>query len=411
LVGAVVGGSTHARAQTVSLIHNFSTAEGEHPYSGLTMDASGNLYGVTYVGGTHGKGIAYRLSPPGPSGTTWTESVLWNFGLAGDGGYPTAGVIIDSSGVLWGTTSAGGAITSAACPPGCGTFYTIANVAGVWGELPLFSFGAAGAGYWPFNVGSLIQDSNGSFYGTTSRGGANNDGAVVKLTVGGSGTTEEVIYSFDATTAHKDGINPEGALAMDSSGNLYGTTVKGGIGDGTLFKLTSNGPGVPWTETILHTFLGVGSLDGSVPVGRVIVDPAGNIFGTTQTGGLHNLGTVFEASPDGLGGWTFTTIHNFGATGDGYHPLAGLLRDASGNLYGTTESGGATTNGKGTVFKLGPASGGAWNYTIMHTFVGGPTDGADPISELIMDASGALYGTTYDGGAISPYGAVFKIVP
>src|SRR5262249_21658220 len=157
------------------------------------------------------------------------------------------------NGTLWGTTNGGGLVFGAACPPGCGTFFALSGVAGVWGELPLFSFGAAGAGYWPIDIGSLIQDSSGNFYGTATRGGAFNQGAVFKMTVGGSGTTEEVIYSFHSAAGHPDGVTPQGALTMDSSGNLYGTTARGGArgscnssGCGMVFRLSPNGS--PWTE-------------------------------------------------------------------------------------------------------------------------------------------------------------------
>lgn len=415
LVALVGAGSQQALAQTESLLHSFSlsSSDGQHPYAGLTMDSSGNLYGTTYVGGTHGRGIAYKLSS---SGGTWTESVLWNFGNTGDGYYPSSGMFLDGNGTLWGTTNGGGLVFGAACPPGCGTFFSLANVAGVWVELPLFNFGAAGAGYWPVAIGSLIQDSSGNFYGTTTRGGAYAVGAAFKMTVGDSGTTEEVIYSFHPFAGHPDGVTPQSALTMDSSGNLYGTTVKGGApascnssGCGMVYRLSPNGSGYPWTETVLYNFAGPAFLDGAAPAGRVVVDSAGNVYGTTQTGGAYNLGTVFELSQVN-GVWIETILHNFGATGDGSTPVAGLLLDSSGNLYGTTEYGGGTRGG-GTVFKLSPTGLGLWSYAIMHTFIGGPTDGANPISELIMDSNGVLYGTTYDGGAFAPYGAVFKIVP
>jgi uncharacterized repeat protein (TIGR03803 family) len=409
---AVLGEAHVALGQTTTILHSFSvgTADGNGPRAGVTLDAAGNLYGTTYQGGAHNRGIVFELSP---SGGAWNEAVLWHFGLGADGAYPTAGLVRDSTGVLWGLTSAGGAVVSAACPPGCGTFFGLANVAGTWLELPLFSFPGGGAGYWPINQGSLVTDASGRFYGTAERGGAHGLGAVYQLAVGGGATVETVLYSFNASAAHADGTTPEGAMVIGANGVLYGTTSHGGItaacnhtGCGTVFALSPPvPPSTAWTETLLWQFSGA---DGSLPVGGLIVDAAGNLYGTTQTGGSHNAGTVFELSPMGGGVWLETRAYHFGAAGDGARPWASLLMDASGNLYGTTEFGGAS--GHGTAFKLVPTVG-TWDETILHSFAGGVTDGANPTSNLIMDGGGKLYGTTTSGGAHGNYGTVFQIAP
>jgi uncharacterized repeat protein (TIGR03803 family) len=416
LAVAALAAARPAAAQTLTVLHSFAvgTADGNSPRAGVILDPAGNLYGTTYQGGAHNRGIVFALSPTGGG---WSESVLWHFGMPADGTYPAAGLVRDASGVLWGVTSAGGAVTSAACPPGCGAFFRLANVAGTgtWAELPLFSFPGGAAGYWPIDQGSLFQDASGNFYGTTERGGANGLGAVFKMTVGGGATIETVLYGFDASAAHPDGTTPQGAMVMDSNGILYGTTSRGGItaacnhtGCGTVFALLPPvPPSTAWTEQLLWRFGGAATLDGAFPSGGLILDAAGNLYGTTQTGGSHNLGTVFELSPVGGGVWFQSRTYHF-AGGDGATPVANLIMDGSGNLYGTTQFGGAS--GHGTVFKLVPTAG-TWNETILHSFTGGVADGANPTGNVIMDAAGNLYGTTTSGGAHGNYGTVFQITP
>ena len=204
--------------------------------------------------------------------------------------------------------------------------------------------------------------------------------------------TERILHSFSGGPS--DGADPNAGLIVDSAGNLFGTTDGGGAkGLGTVFEISPNG-----TETILHSFAG-GPTDGANPVAGLVMDSAGNLYGTTDGGGAKGQGTVFEISPNG----TETILHSFaGGTADGANPVAGLLMDSAGNLYGTTVNGGA--KGLGTVFEIGRSGA----EIILYSFAGGPGDGAHPQSGLSMDLNGYLYGTTASGGAYGQ-GTVFTL--
>jgi uncharacterized repeat protein (TIGR03803 family) len=235
--------------------------------------------------------------------------------------------------------------------------------------------------------------------------------------------TEIVLYSFCALGGCTDGENPEARLIRDAlSGNLYGTTYYGGANDeGTVFELTppAAGPGM-WTETVLYSFCAQGGdecTDGENPEARVIRDPSGNLYGTTPYGGAYGEGTVFELTPPATGqtAWTESVLYSFCAHGgrdctDGSYPEAGLIRDMSGNLYGTTEDGG--TDGGGTVFELSPNKAyTAWTESVLYSFCAHRdcTDGSYPEAGVIRDKSGNLYGTTSEYGAYGG-GAVFELV-
>ncbi len=274
-------------------------------------------------------------------------------------------------------------------------------------ERVLHSFENTPDGYSP--AGPLVFDAAGNLYGTTAVGGANGSGIVFELMPNGDGTwTEVVLYTFGSQS--NDGARPSSGLVFDSAGNLYGTTLDGGgphcVGDcGRVFELTPNGDGT-WTETTLYIF--AGTPDGSYPTGGLIFDAAGNLYGTTYYGGPYSLGygTVFELTPNGSGNWTETTLHNFsGLKTDGRHPFAGLVRDAAGNLYGTTVEGGAYVD-YGTVFAMKPKAGGGWIERLLHSFNNDKIDGSFPRATLVLDAGGHLYGTTSGGGS-SNNGTVF----
>jgi uncharacterized repeat protein (TIGR03803 family) len=223
--------------------------------------------------------------------------------------------------------------------------------------------------------------------------------------------TEKVLYSFNNTTSYKGPFGPPASLIFDADGNLYGTTVQGGTssgpnGGGAVFELTKMCG--RWTEKTLHDF-GSGE-DGAEPDASVIFDAVGNLYGTTQVGGVYNYGTVFELSPTADGGWTERVLHSFNPDGkDGALPVASLVFDANGNLYGTTSDGGANCgqSGCGIVFELSPSRDGGWTEKILHAF-GSGEDGSDPRAGLIFDATGNLYGTTYHGGSYSS-GSVFEL--
>jgi len=255
-------------------------------------------------------------------------------------------------------------------------------------EKILHSFGAAGDGNTPYS--SLIMDTKGNLYGTTAKGGAYGGGTVFELT---PSRTKKILHSFGAG---RDGSFPYAGLVLDAKRNFYGTTVSGGAhGVGTVFKLTSSGK-----ETILHSFSSNGT-DGYNPYDRPVLDAEGNLYGTTFLGGAHHVGTVFKLTPSGKE----TILHSFNnlsATGDGFQPWSELVLDANRNLYGTTTNGGA--NFGGTVFELTPSG----VETILYSF-GAMGDGSNPMAGLAFDTKGNLYGTTYEGSGASAYGTVFQL--
>ena len=381
---------------TETVLHSFAGgADGGHPYAGLIMDASGNLYGTTSSGGADAGGTVFKLAPNGSGG--YMESVPHSFTGGSDGGGPYAGLIIDSAGNLYGTTSGGAS--------GYGTVFKLApNGSGGYTETTLYTFtgGSDGAN----SYAGLIMDTSGNLYGTTS-GGGSGYGTVFKLAPNGSGGyTETTLHAF---TGQPDGANSYAGLIMDTSGNLYGTTYGGGAsGNGAVFKLAPNGSG-GYTESVLYSF--AGQPDGAKPQAGLIIDSAGNLYGTTGAGGSSGYyGTVFKLAPNGSGGYTESVLHSFTGGSDGAGPYAGLIMDSGGNLYGTTEAGGGSGYW-GTVFKLAPNGNGGYTESVLHSFAGG-SDGAEPtFAGLINDASGNLYGTTSGGEVSNDYGTVFKLTP
>ena len=435
--------STYAAAQQETILHNFcNSKDGCEPYAGLIFDGSGNLYGTTVSGGDPGGGIVFELTPPTPPATQWTETKLHNFGNGDDGNSPYGGVIFDSSGNLYGTTTYGGG--SATCnepdSTGCGTaFELIAPISPAthWTETRLRTFDLD-EGYWP--EAGLIFDSSGNLYGTTNEGGDKGScyGTVFELIAPISPathwTTEQLVNICGA-----NGGFPTSSLIFDTSGNLYGTTLsEGAHGYGNVFELTPpTPPATHWTEKILHSFKDNGT-DGVYPHAGLILDSSGNLYGTTLGGGAYSsagcmiisfsgsgCGTVFELTPPipPATQWTETILHSFDLNGvDGVSPYASLIFDSSGNLYGTTETGGAYNSGRcegnnnnegcGTVFELTPPTPPAtqWMETILHSFNNNGVDGFNPYSSLIFDGDGNLYGTTVSGGKYY-YGTVFEITP
>jgi uncharacterized repeat protein (TIGR03803 family) len=270
------------------------------------------------------------------------------------------------------------------------------SVATAWGatETVLYNF-VSGTGKAP--NGSLVFDAAGNIYGTTASGGVSNAGAVFQLHKTLAGVwIENVLYTFSGLS---DGGAPHSGVIFDGAGNLYGTTSAGGGANmGTVFELSPNGVG-GWTESVIYSFSGA---DGADPEARLLIDPSGNLYGTTASGGSANKGTVFELLPSG-GGWVEAILHDFSGA-DGATPRAELIRDGSGNLYGTTASGGS--NNQGTAFDL--LNNGAWTEQIMHSFKGG-SDGSGPMGGLYLDASSfTLYGSTI-GGAGDGCGIVYQL--
>jgi uncharacterized repeat protein (TIGR03803 family) len=388
------GITPRALAQTTAVLHSFSNngKDGYNPWANLVFDSSGNLYGTTAFGGASSCGTAFELSPLAGGG--WTEKILRAFNNT-DGCSPYGGLVLDAAGNLYGTTRDGGNY-------GNGTAYELTPSAGGWTEKVLHSFQANGTdGYGPTDT--LILDPSGSLYGTTAAGGTHAGGTIFKLTPTISGGwSEKVLYNLAPGT----GNYPTAGVVFDSFGNLFGTTQVGGTYNyGTVFELKPTPGG--WAEKTLHHFNQDG-VDGFFPTAGVILDASGNLYGTTPSGGRSDQGIVFELSPTPGGTWIEKFLHSFtDTTSDGGAPFGGLVLDASGNLYGTTNGGGLSNDG--IVFELTPVSGGGWNETVLLNF-NGSGDGQQPYAGLIFDASGSLFGTAVSGG---PHGAgtVFEIKP
>jgi uncharacterized repeat protein (TIGR03803 family) len=389
LVTLVVVPSAWA-ARRYKTLHKFTgdATDGELPFVGVTFDPAGNLYGTTSEGGAYNYGIVFKLTPNNDG--HWTESVLHSFNADGkDGGVPFAGVIFDRAGNLYGTTALGGVYDY-------GTVFELTpNKDGSWIESVLYSFDG-NHGRMP--SGGLIFDAAGNLYGTTAIGGAYGYGTVFKLTPNKDGSwTESVLHSFNSA----DGYTPVAGLVFDPVGNLYGTTQDVGFSEtfGTVFKLTPRCDG-SWTKKVLYKF--IGGADGSYPSANMIFDRTGSLYSTTSQGGTDGAGTVFKLTPNENGGWTESVIHSFTNDGkDGLSPrFSGVVFDPVGNLYGTTQIGGAY--GYGTVFKLTPAG----QETVLHSFKDQP--GAWPVSGVIFDGDGNLYGTTL-GDNTKTHGSVFEI--
>jgi uncharacterized repeat protein (TIGR03803 family) len=382
------------------VLHNFGGSDGMSPPSSLVSDAAGNLYGTTTYGGTYNYGTVFEMSPDQRG--AWTETVLHSFNNDGtDGWYPTAGSLtFDAAGNLYGSTQYG---------QGYGTVFEMSPIAGGgWTEKVVYNFRPAD-GSAPLS--HLIFDATGNLYGTADFGGAYcfppGCGTVFELSPNGSGSwTATVLHNFNLDGT--DGAFPLSGLIFDAAGNLYGTTSGGGTHNpgGIAFELSPDGSG-GWMETILHTF-GTGQ-DGADPYAGLTFDSAGNLYGTTNSGGVYgNYGTLFELTPNGSGSWTETVLHSFGNGTDGFGPLYGsLIFDASGNLYGTTTQGGI--NGGGTVFEFTPNGSGGWTETVLHSF-GVLPDGDYPFAGVTFDAVGNLYGTTDLGGS-NLDGTVFELSP
>jgi uncharacterized repeat protein (TIGR03803 family) len=372
-----------AHAQTFTLLHSFTGADGSNPYAGLTQATNGNLYGTTSSGGAHSGGTVFRMTPAGALKSLYSFCTLAS---CTDGFDPRSPVVQASNGIFYGTTSGGGPSDS----PGTiykmsaggtlTTLYTFCALSGCTdGEVPL---------------GGLIQALNGALYGTTSAGGAHGGGTVFDIKASGGAVT--TLYNFCSVVVFgqcTDGDGPQATLFQGSDNNLYGTTYGGGTFDyyGTLFKLSTTG-----VFTSLHSFDGT---DGDEPIGGLFQATDGNFYGTTQTDGANGYGTVFKITSGG----TLTTLYNFcslsGCT-DGSFPEDGLIQGTDGNLYGTTFTGGK--NGVGTIFSITTSG----VLTTQHSFDG--TDGNQPWAGLVQDTNGTFYGTTYSGGA-SNLGTVFSL--
>jgi uncharacterized repeat protein (TIGR03803 family) len=399
----------YSAAQTPSpaltTLYSFSGEDGDGagPYSAVTYSADGTLYGTTAYGGVFNSGTIFELTPPGPGGGAWTETVLHSFAGGNDGTYPYAGVVAGTGGVLYGTTNYGGAA-------GLGIVYELTppiGQGGAWTETVLHSFSGSDGAYPYANV---TIGANGKLYGTTELGGTSNYGTVFELTppAGSGGVwTETVLYNFSGGS---DGACPYAALTTGSNGDFYSSTVAGGSSDkGTVFRLALTKGGT-WTETVLHSFTGS---DGGFPYAGVTIGTNGALYGTTAGSVNAGNGSAFELSPPtGTGKpWTETVLHKFTGKSDGGAPHAAPSLGPSGSLYGTAFGGGTGNrfNGFGLLYQLTPTGGGSWAESVLYEFQGG-NDGASPNAALIPGPSGVFYGTTLGGGTLGQ-GTVFAFTP
>jgi len=399
LATLILLGAPHtAKAQTYDVLYAFCSqancADGGYPNANLLLDAGGNLYGTTVEGGvegdckTAGCGSVFKISQIG------TETVLYPFDVFANGLNPMGGLIRDQAGNLYGTTSEGGNFLghSLCHDHGCGTIFEL-SPAGA--ETVLFAFfdidlhhQANYNGIHPF--GDLAMDAKGNLYGTGSTIGPKYAGSVFELTPTGD---ESVLHWFHSYT--HDGKYVNAGLVLDSAGNLYGTTQAGGVHQGgTVFEIDAAG-----TESVLYSFGKAKkyAANGYDLGASVMRDAQGNFYGTTLLGGKYNHGVVYKLSSTGVE----TVLHDFAGQPDGAAALGTPIMDAQGNLYGTTANGGVYD--KGAVYKLTPAG----EVTILYSFTGG-ADGSGPQGPLTMGGDGSLYGTTQGGGntgSACPFGS------
>lgn len=394
--------SAQAAAKYMTLRTLNTNSGGGMPYGGLLADQAGNLYGANSSGGTGNWGTIFELTPNGQQG--WNYSVLYDCGTTTDCAVPMGSLAMDQAGNLYGVTYFGN------------VFEITHSGSEGWTATVLHSFTGGVDGSAP---SPLILDATGNLYGTNATGGRDNLGYVFELSI--SEGRWSLIHLHDFTGRDGAGTtNTAGgqvaALIQDASGNLYGTTSLGGTstkckgGCGVVFEL-KNDSGT-WTETVLRSFTGS---DGSNPDAALLMNAAGNLYGTATGGGANGLGVVFEMSQSS-GIWRTRVLHSFtGRRLDGAYPNSALVIDTAGNLYGATFAGGGglqtcqvlTDVGCGAVFELSP-TGTKWKTSILHAFSGG-IDGAFP-GGVILDTNDNVYGAAQAGGQMFD-GLVFKIAP
>ena len=351
---------------TYTVLHNFAggSGDGSSPSAEVSLDASGNIYGTASGGGTNGSGILFKLASGG------TETVLHAFGATGDGTSPDGAITIDANGNMYGTTDYGGATNN-------GTIWKY-DASGKYKTLYSFT-GTDGS----FIRGRLIRDKKGNLYGTALFGGANGDGSVFKLSPKGKLT---VLHSFNNT----DGEFAEHGLVRDKAGNFYGVTAFGGTsGNGTVYKVAPDG-----TFTSLYSF--TGGSDGGFLYGGLAIDKSGNLYGSTVSGGASGSGTVFKMTPGG----SLTTLYSFTGGNDGGGPEGDMLLVKS-NLYSAASSGGGQSCGCGVIYEVGSTG----KEKVLHAFTG--SDGGGYSAGVTLD-NGTFYGTTESYGA-NGLGVVFSV--
>ncbi len=394
-----------AWAQTYSVLNSFDYSDGAGPAATPLIDSLGNVFGTTSNGGSANCGVVYELANNG--GGSYTNETLYNFTCGDDGGEPFGGPAMDSAGNLYGTALIGGAYA-------CGVVYELVKHGGGSYKFEVIrAFTGGKGGSYP---GGLVM-FKGSLYGVTTLGGLGGCekgcGTVYRLTKSGSKWVETVLHEF--RYPGDGGLNPVAGVTLDSGGNIYGTTPYGGsFGYGTVFKLSPQGGSFElpaessgsYKETVLHSFgLNAG---GCYILSGVVLDSAGNLYGTAESFGEYRDGTVYQLKRSGSK-YGFRVILTFnGSNGSSPYDEPGHLAiDSASNIYGTTAYGGAY--GDGTAFKL---AAGSFLYTDLHDFDNNGTDGYNPYGGVTWDSLGNLYGTASSGGSGAygtEYGTVWQI--
>ena len=421
--------------------------DGSVPIGSLIRDSAGNIYGATEQGGATtcrsplSCGTVFQLVPPAKQGAPWTENVLHVFqgNANNDGATPGGGLVMDSSGNLYGVTAYGGTGNCVLLGDsvGCGAVYEMSppkQQGGAWTETILYSFPTSKRGYLP--NGDLVFDKSGNLYGATVFGGTKGTtcdpyyggqcGVVFEISPPkqkGGAWTQKVLHDFPGTASGKqdgDGAEPNGGLLLDSKGTIYGTSYFGGngtavcgsIGCGTVFSLAPpTKQGGVWTEKIMHRFSGP---DGAEPTSGIMLGTSGTRYGTTR-GGIHGYGCAYELAPSANGKWKETVLYGFTDDQNGALPEAVFVRDSTGSLYSTAYTGGGESQ-NGNIFKLSHQKNGKWSLAVLHGFADGIPDGEYPAAPLIFGKAGNLYSTTQDGGtgtncSFLGCGTVFEVSP
>jgi uncharacterized repeat protein (TIGR03803 family) len=400
LVTSILFCTAGLAADKYTVVRAFNpSAGGVLPAGALVMDATGNLYGTNTQGGKHNGGTIFELMPNAQGG--WTYNDLYDCSSTSDCTLPVGSLVIDNAGNLYGSSL-------------FGHVFELTRASGAWTAIVLHNFGIEIA-----PPSSLVLDASGNLYGINPTGGKNNLGYVFKLSPAQTAWALTDLHDFRgidgaATTGNTE--NQVGGLIFDDAGALYGATVAGGTstkcagGCGVVFQMTNHSGA--WTETVLHSLDGN---DGANPIAPLMMDTARNLYGTASSGGAKGLGTVFQLSRVS-GGWQASVLHSFsGVHLDGAYPDSGVVQDSSGNLYGTTESGGGdhtscqvqSDYGCGMVFELSP-NGSQWKESILKAF-SGRNDGAFP-QGVILDGNGNLYGAAQGGGSEFE-GLIFELSP
>lgn len=377
----ILVGSIWAQAQTLTVLHTFTGGvDGGYPVTGLAMDGAGNLYGTTYIGGPGGYGTVFKMTH---RGSGWELSTLYSFHGGADGNGPETRAIFGPDGSLYGATNNGGLEPCNGYSIGCGVVYNLRPPATAcktaicyWTENVIYTFNGLNAG---FPLGDIGFDQHGNLYGSA--------GVMYQLSPSNGSWTLNVINSD---------IGSYNGVALDAAGNVYGADNSNDV-----YRLVTSGG-----QWLLQFLYQLNDQTQGYTISGLTFDAAGNLYAGAYHGGPNSGGTVFELTPSG-NDWDFSLL--YALSGNGGPASGDLLLDSAGNIYGTAAYDG--TNNAGSVFRLTPSNGG-WTYTDLHDFHPLGSDGCYPNNSMVRDADGNLYGTTGNCGSGNPgYGVVFEITP